>query len=424
MNKKIYAGMIAFGIAASFWACGSGEIINPTQQDNNMLIIVSQAEGNDAVSLSKLDELCPDCKAVAVSSSSSSRKVVARSSSSRTPGSNVSSSSRIVINTSSSADVGPVYSSSSSVNVGPLPGSSSSSKIAGPGSDAGSCAPKKAIVESDEKVTWVFTNDNPETFPSSLMLKSTFIWNTPGGSPSTATIESYNGKTLDVEYATSGKHNATLHIDVNGGSSYDLTCSPVQVNGAPITGCKCAPVGVTGSVNYLKTPDVAWTVTGCSTGAGLTLSYLWDGGAASAEASYTKTFSEAATAAAPTLIVANNDNTEVQVDCTPVKVTEGEEFTIKTTTDKVVFAESGSFAISANLPNGWHNSDTECNVYCQAKTSDFTVTIDEIVLSGKVSGQNYVTKGGMPVAHTVGGYTIPVTVEVAAGDSVTCGVNW
>ena len=207
-------------------------------------------------------------------------------------------------------------------------------------------------------------------------------------------------------------------------SSYDLTCSPVQVNGAPITGCKCAPVGVTGSVNYLKTPDVAWTVTGCSTGTGLTLSYLWDGGAASAEASYTKTFSEAATAAAPTLIVANNDNTEVQVNCTPVKVTEGEEFTIKTTTDKVVFAESGSFAISANLPNGWHNSDTECNVYCQAKTSDFTVTIDEIVLSGKVSGQNYVTKGGMPVAHTVGGYTIPVTVEVAAGDSVTCGVNW
>ena len=36
MNKKIYAGMIAFGIAASFWACGSGEIMNPSENDKTM----------------------------------------------------------------------------------------------------------------------------------------------------------------------------------------------------------------------------------------------------------------------------------------------------------------------------------------------------------------------------------------------------
>ena len=265
---------------------------------------------------------------------------------------------------------------------------------------------------------------NAMPFSGGLMLKSTFIWSAPGSSKPKNTISNYVGKENKVTYAASGKYNASLHIDVTGGSSYDLNCSPVQVNGAPITGCKCAPVGVTGSVNYLKTPNVAWAVTGCSTGTGLTLSYSWDGGAAGAETSYTKTFTGAAASAAPTLVVANDDNTENQVTCSPVKVTEGEEFTIKTSTDKVVFKESGSFAISANLPNGWHNADTECNVFCQAQTSNFTVTIDEIVLSGKVSGQNYVTKGGLPVAHTVGGYTIPVTVEIAEGDSVTCGVNW
>ena len=422
MNKKIYAGIVAFGVAASFWACGSGDIIKPSVNDTNMLAVVADAEGGGAVYISALDSLCPECLIVSTPSSSSRRTPVARSSSSRT--SNLSSSSQIIINTSSSAGPGYDYSSSSSLYSGPISSAtSSSSVIAGPGSEAGTCGPEKAVVESGEKVTWVFSNES-KTFPGGLMLKSTFIWTTPGGNPATATISNYNGKSIDVDYATSGKHNATLHIDVTGGNSYDLTCTPVQVNGAPITGCKCAPVGVTGSVNYLKTPNVAWAVTGCSTGTGLTLSYSWDGGAAGAETSYTKTFTGAAASAAPTLVVANDDNTENQVTCSPVKVTEGEEFTIKTSTDKVVFKESGSFAISANLPNGWHNADTECNVFCQAQTSNFTVTIDEIVLSGKVSGQNYVTKGGLPVAHTVGGYTIPVTVEIAEGDSVTCGVNW
>lgn len=422
MNKKIYAGMIAFGIAASFWACGDGEIIKPSENDKAMKEMADMDDGGIFGSFdATLDQLCPECKVVSTPSSSS-KVINRRSSSSRTPVSNVSSSSLIIIiNSSSSVEPGPVYSSSS--GVGPVPVSSSSFVIVEPGNDAGTCGPKEAVVERGDEVTWVFTNDATK-FSGGLMLKSTFIWSAPGSSKPKNTISNYVGKENKVTYAASGKYNASLHIDVTGGSSYDLNCSPVQVNGAPITGCKCAPVGVTGSVNYLKTPNVAWAVTGCSTGTGLTLSYSWDGGAAGAETSYTKTFTGAAASAAPTLVVANDDNTENQVTCSPVKVTEGEEFTIKTSTDKVVFKESGSFAISANLPNGWHNADTECNVFCQAQTSNFTVTIDEIVLSGKVSGQNYVTKGGLPVAHTVGGYTIPVTVEIAEGDSVTCGVNW
>ena len=115
---------------------------------------------------------------------------------------------------------------------------------------------------------------------------------------------------------------------------------------------------MTGAVNYLKTPDVKWTVTGCKTGATV-MTYSWDGGAAGAETSFTKTFSAATASAAPTLFVANNDNTLQEVACTPVKVTEGEEFKIETTQDKAVFKESGSYAISANLPSGWHNTDTD-----------------------------------------------------------------
>ena len=45
MNKKIYAGMIAFGIAASFWACGSGEIMNPSENDKTMKDIAKLPDG-------------------------------------------------------------------------------------------------------------------------------------------------------------------------------------------------------------------------------------------------------------------------------------------------------------------------------------------------------------------------------------------
>ena len=33
MNKKFIAGMAALSVAASFWACGSGDIIDPTSID-------------------------------------------------------------------------------------------------------------------------------------------------------------------------------------------------------------------------------------------------------------------------------------------------------------------------------------------------------------------------------------------------------
>jgi hypothetical protein len=104
-----------------------------------------------------------------------------------------------------------------------------------------------------------------------------------------------------------------------------------------------------------------------------------------------------------------------------VKVTEGPEYNITSTQDKVNFVKAGSYAVVGNLPATWHNADKTCTLVCQSK-QEFALSFDEI----EVAGSNYVSiQSKMQVEHTINGYTIPVVVTtVAPGDTVSCGVNW
>ena len=89
MNKKIYIGMAAFGVAASFWACGSGDILEPNAGDGVMEIVVSN-EGGDTSEVGDpsiiwdvmTKENCPRCFEGSVSSSSRKTQPVRSSSSS------------------------------------------------------------------------------------------------------------------------------------------------------------------------------------------------------------------------------------------------------------------------------------------------------------------------------------------------------
>ena len=111
MNKKFYIGTLAIGIAASFWACGSGEIIKPNDFDGTMGF-PDPEDPTMGIDAGAFKAYCPECVA-AVSSSSTAPKTQKSSSSRQTlPG--LSSSSKIVINTSSSAEPGIASSSSQS----------------------------------------------------------------------------------------------------------------------------------------------------------------------------------------------------------------------------------------------------------------------------------------------------------------------
>ena len=195
----------------------------------------------------------------------------------------------------------------------PTPSSSSVEIVTG----LGSCKPAVSPIDKGTSAMWVFT-PNPD-LPKEMLMKfaqkDAYAWDFGGLTDDGSASGRNSGK---VTYTESGKYTASVTVTIDGSAETKI-CSELQVNGDPITGCKCAPVGVTGSIDYTATPDVSWTVTGC-TSASLPLTYAWDGGAAGAEMTFTKTFTAATVSYAPILKVGNSDNTEIDVECPAVKV--------------------------------------------------------------------------------------------------------
>ena len=404
MNKKIYVGIIACGIAASFWACGNGDILKPTVDDGTM----SEKEVQQVFPvLQNNPELCPACGVALVQSSSSSsrRAPIARSSSSRTTPK--SSSSQLIINSATSSSAPPLIINSSSSQP-PTPVSSSSLTVNPGTGDPGTCAPEKPTVESGEKVNWVFTNG--KDLPGNLMMNSDFTWTTSDGDPASATIGGYKGRTHSVTYATTGKHNASVSILVKTtGVSYNVSCTPVQVNGAPITGCKCSAEE--------KNPDVSvgakWTVTGCtSVGANIT-SYEWLGATAADDGkSATQAFTKKNQMATPTVNVGNDDNTVVAVPCdTVVSVDANDPDYILTEKDTKIALPKGESTLVFDLPSGWHGAGDsgDCTLRCDGANQAITITIGT-----KSSKPDYSATMSIPVAQTVNKTAVVIGLSVAA----------
>ena len=412
MNKKIYAGIMSFGIAASFWACGSGEIVKFDDSTDGIIEVWPSDDPNAFVTMGVnrevLDTACPQCFVGGLPSSSSIfQPPVGQSSSSifvpviSSPVLSSSSVPEINLNSSSSFKWVPPSSSSGVVII------RSSSSAAPILTGGGTCAPAKPIVEQDEAVIWKYTvGGNVKTTD---MLSAQLVWSTPGATP-----ESLDGKGAKfmsdtVKYATSGQHTATLKLSTTKGS-FNLNCDPVQVNGAKITGCKCATEAK--SVDFNTSPGVDWSVSGCSTGAGLEMSYEWDG--AVGAATFTKTFTAATDAYAPKLYVKNNDNTMVEVTCPSVKITDGPEFEITTT--------QGAGAIK--LPKGTssvvlsvdaYNNTVFCNV---ARADSPSGALNGTVNKTAIKGSDYIAVS-MPAGTLVKGATLEFTLDVPA----TCGVQ-
>ncbi|MBR2090068.1 MAG: hypothetical protein IJ905_06840 [Fibrobacter sp.] len=330
--------------------------------------------------------------------SSSTKK--AESSSASKP----SSSSKKVANSSSSSKVVVKSSDSKSSSSKKVESSSSASPILTGG---GTCAPVKFVVEQGETVVWKYTvGGNVKAVD---LLDAIFKWSTPGGTPESFESKGTVSVSDAVVYETSGLHSAKLVLSTSK-ETFNINCDPVQVNGAQITGCKCSTEA--GSVDYTATPNVNWSVSGCTSGAGLELSYEWDGAAGAA--SYTRTFTTAIKAYAPKLMVKNSDNTMVEVECPSVKITEGPEFEIK--------ASQGSGAIQ--LPKGTSrvvlNTEAYTNtVFCTVRREDSpTGALNGEINMTAIKGNDYVAVR-MPAGELDKGAVLMFTLDVPA----TCGVQ-
>ena len=415
MNKKILVGTAALGIAASFWACGSGEIIKPDNDDNTMALEVPE---NPTLGITK-DVMnatsCPDCFVGAPSSSSTKQQPRPQSSatipgptSTYVPPVQQSSSSEFQINLSSSAPYS--YTPRSSSDPGPGPGPifvSSSSETVIEANQAGTCAPdpSKATIDVGGSTTWKYTRGSGVAAAS--LLSAVFAWEFEGGTPPTANETGARGMSQNVTYATSGQHGAKLTLTI-GASHYPITCSPVQVNGAKITGCKCTALN--------KKPDIAagelgaWTVTGCTSTGHQIVGYEWSG-ATGDGAGATQAFTAKNQAAAPTVKVANDDNTVVAVPCdTVIAIDANDPDYILTKQDTKIQMPKGESTLVLDLPATWHGNDTKpATLRCDDAGGPVTITIGT-----KSSEASYSATISIPVEQTINKTAVVVNLSMAA----------
>ena len=272
---------------------------------------------------------------------------------------------------SSSSEADEAPKSSSSVIYLDVDFSSSSAKVTTvPVTGLGSCQPVTPVINKSESTKWKFSANVASDRNAFDFVKATYVWNFGAGA--TPATDATSGTSAAISYANSGVSFASVTVTMPDGNSETVQCEPLQVNGDPITGCMCETESAV--VDFTETPTVSWSVTGCTSMSAVT-SYVWNG-VDGTEATYTHTFTAATNAYAPTLKVANDDNTIVDVSCDAVKVTEGPEYEInqRGNASDGIDLPAGKSMVHLNIPEDDYYYD--CMIYCQSNAGEFSVSID------------------------------------------------
>lgn len=206
-------------------------------------------------------------------------------------------------------------SSSSTQNQTQQPTVSSSSKTATQSSEEelnppsadkvvnGTCSPKTPSINKGEIATWEFYRESGDVFD---VIMAPFIWKF---ADLDKTIQGNGMNSVNVAYENAGTYKATLSVDGN-----EITCSPLQVQGIPITITSCKPDKETANAGE----TVTWTVEATSE-ADIT-GYAWtyeneplSGSGTSAAVALGSDLHKVNTA--PTVTVTNSDNTSQSFVC-------------------------------------------------------------------------------------------------------------
>lgn len=403
MNKKLFVGIsMVAAVSAGFWACGEGTINEMTEMDNviSMQYPLDPATGGASPELQTLRDnaknTCKDDMGCYTQyqgylEGTEPVEVPESSSSEENPGPNtnptMSSSSRGDFNI-----VTKPSSSSMTIIDNPEPTSSADVEITVPVTGLGSCAPASTPINKGEKTKWKFeVNRNNETYRPADFAKATYEWTFEGGAPATGT----GATTSDITYAASGAAPASLKVTMGDGASETIQCSPLQVNGFPIS-CKCTVSG--GDVT--DDAGVATWTAACTSQANIT-SYTWDGTDLGAEGvSFQHTFEKKGDTYTPKLSVANDDNTVQVVTCPTHVATDAlaPDYLLEVTggqiaQDKIEVGDAGCITVSGD----WNNEHYKpsLTVVCDASGSNVSLTIshgtDKPVTSTGQYGVNNVT---------------------------------
>lgn len=426
MNKKFIVGLSSLALAGTFLACGEGQITSMNQTDEAILYSIKDDQKPDSSIVKNAIEDCKNdiaCKDLVSGYGSTTPVPVAVSSSANQTLPSVVSSSSATVPTFRSSSSKMQFASSDSQ--GAL-SSSSATPVPGGTGDLGTCAPVTNPITKGGSTTWKFNFNGKNSMGLSAkdIIGYDFEWNFGTyGSKASQTITGL-GATDPITYLNSGVAKASVKI-TKGAASYDVQCSDLQVNGAAITGCKCSAAAASVDI----TEPAAWTVTGCtSAGANIT-GYTWVG-ATGEGASATHTFTEKNQTLAPTVNVANDDNTVQAVVCEEVKSTDATSpdylFTEQGNDAAIAFVGNVDATLVFDLPSNWHNDNNAgtCSFVCTvqrgtAGDGKISGTIDDV----KIAGGDYVT-ATISTAITVGKTSVPFKLDVGGNAGVTCSLAW
>ena len=414
MNKKLLAG-VSFAViaAASFWACGEGNINQMSGEDEVMLRLyaLDPATGgpsselvtlkNDALASCKED---PGCYVQYQAYLNGDEPIEEDPDPIDDPNQGQQQQNQNQ-NPSSSASRDPFVivdkpTSSATIIDDPIPGSSSSIEIIS-SDQFGTCAPAKATISKGESVKWTFkANSNFDGFDPVEVAKAVYAWTTTGGVDDGTQKSTSSG---NITYAASGQFGASVVVTYKG-ANYPVTCSPLQVNGFPIT-CTCTAAG--GDIT--DDQGVATWTAACQSQANIT-GYTWDGTDLGADAvAYQHVFEKKGNLHTPTLSVANDDNTVQQVTCPEVKATDSSlpDYLFEVDGDQIKSTamdvkNEGCMSIRGTWSNSGYSPNIQ--VLCDGKADDqnvgmtFTMTYNSKTIvdykTGAGSGWGFSNQGG------------------------------
>ena len=398
MNTKIFSGVLSLAIAGAFWACNDDSVITIASANQGAVVESSSSKTKDDISAksSSSEDVIVVHKSSASKATDPSSSTDVLSSESANPTLNVSSSSSVELIIISGR-------SSSSVTVIDNPVASSASFVV-PVTGLGSCAPTKNPINKGESTTWKFSANISSGQSPMNFVKASLVWNF---SDNAVPASGATGLTsAPVTYAASGAANASVNVTMPDGSAESIQCSPLQVNGDPITGCECTTDATT--IDYTAQPTAFWTVMGCST-LSPPLTYVWDEGVISDDAVAAYVFSTAATVT-PAVTVHNSDNTSIKVECPAVRATEGPEYLVTDYNERFDLP-AGESNVVFDLPSGWHGfGGTEnCTLFCTGLNEPIVITIGK-----EQSKMSYATSISIPVSQTINKSTVVIGLSAPA----------
>lgn len=458
MKTKLLFGLAATSAAGLFWACGSGEIIEFADDDNNQFVMYDYAIGSEDVNKAlqgmvqqAITDYCtannagPDCNEAlqpggaaipqAQSSSSLGYKPINKDdelpnnqgnqNNQGQPSSNIT-----VVDPGSNGGQGSNQNPTSNPSTPTSAASSASTPAVQSATSTGGAAwatcsiVGKNVVKKGSAVVWKGQAQVGGAITMQTMMQLKYDWVFEGGNPPSASggIEL---KMDTVTYANSGTYQTSLTLTTPSGEKQTISCPALEVTGADITGCKCTAASKTADISE----DVNWTVSGC-TSEDPTFTYAWSepfqivtSAVANGKVPSTGVYK-------PTVTVKNADNGMMEVTCDEVKVTDrlNPEYELKVEDgkvpqDKISVADGGCISVSGKWTNA--NYTPSLSVSCDVTgTGAVSLNIVHGTETKSGSGQYSINNVALPLGTmSVGDISFEnICIKVTGATSASCGL--